>query len=65
MRGWSEADAPGGPLYEPETNQRFIEEFEARVKPKIEIVKADAHINDEAFTTMVVSQLDAMMKTAS
>lgn len=65
LRGWSEADAPGGPLYEPETNQRFIDEFEARVNPKIEIVKANAHINDDAFTTMVVSQLDAMMKMAS
>ncbi|MEJ2715930.1 MAG: Tm-1-like ATP-binding domain-containing protein [Deltaproteobacteria bacterium] len=64
MKGWSEADAPGGPLYEPATNQRFIDELESRVNSKVEIVKADAHINDEAFTTLVVSQLDAMMKTA-
>jgi uncharacterized protein (UPF0261 family) len=64
LRGWSEADALTGPLYEPETNQRFIDEFESLVNPKIEIVKVDAHINDEEFTTLVVSQLDVMMKTA-
>lgn len=60
--GWSEADAPGGPLHEPATNEVFIEELKARLNPRVEVVEVDAHINDEEFARAVTSKLDEMMK---
>jgi len=62
MRGWSEADAPGGPLYEPETNEMFVTRLESLLAPRVKMVKVDAHINDEEFARAAVSELDALMK---
>jgi uncharacterized protein (UPF0261 family) len=65
MRGWSEADGVDGPLYEPETNQVFIDELGALLRQDIPIVEVDAHINDPVFAEAAVSALDALMSTAS
>ncbi|MCA1959866.1 MAG: Tm-1-like ATP-binding domain-containing protein [Desulfomonile sp.] len=62
MRGWSEADAPGGPLYEPATNEVFVSRLESLLAPRVKMVKVDAHINDEEFAQAAVVELDALMK---
>lgn len=61
MRGWSEADAEGRELYEPETNQAFLLELKLLLESRIEIIEIDAHICDEAFSKAVVAQVAAMM----
>lgn len=59
--GWSEADVPGGPLYEPAVNEVFVKELKSRLNSHVEMVEIDAHINDEEFAAAVSSRLDRMM----
>lgn len=62
LRGWSEADIEGGPLYEPTTNRVFITRLKSLLDGNIDVVEVDAHINDEAFARAAVSHLHLMMK---
>jgi uncharacterized protein (UPF0261 family) len=64
LKGWSEADGVDGPLYEPETNQVFIDELRALLREDIPIVEVDAHINDPVFAEAAVSALDTLMSAA-
>ena len=64
LKGWSEADGVDGPLYEPETNQVFIDELGTLLRKDIPIIEVDAHINDPVFAEAAVSALDALMSTA-
>jgi len=61
MRGWSEADSEDGPLYEPETNQVFIDELRRLLRPEFPIIEVDAHINEPAFAQAAVAALDELM----
>ncbi len=61
MRGWSEADSGDGPLYEPETNQVFIDELRRLLRPEIPIIEIAAHINEPAFAQAAVTALDDLM----
>jgi uncharacterized protein (UPF0261 family) len=61
MRGWSEADSEDGPLYEPETNQVFIDELRRLLRPEFPIIEVDAHINEPAFARAAVAALDELM----
>lgn len=62
LRGWSEADGEGAPLYEPETNAVFVEEMKRRLDPRVEIVEVDAHINEPRFAEAVVEVFDRLMQ---
>lgn len=64
MKGWSEADAPGGPLYDPETNRIFVDELKSLLSPSIPVVEADLHINQSEFAELAVSELDRLMSRA-
>jgi uncharacterized protein (UPF0261 family) len=64
-RGWSEADREDGPLYEPETNQVFVDELRGLLRPEIPIVDIDAHINEPAFAQAAVAALDELMTRSS
>jgi len=64
LKGWSEADAPTAPLYEPETNQVFVAEMKLRLNSHVRVIEVDAHINDETFAGAVVSELHSLMKDA-
>ncbi|MGB3905633.1 MAG: Tm-1-like ATP-binding domain-containing protein, partial [Anaerolineae bacterium] len=59
--GWSEADCEGAPLYEPETNQVFVEELSRLLRSDIPIVEIDAHINEPGFAEAAVLALDELM----
>jgi len=62
-RGWSETDGEGAPLYEPETNQVFVEELRRLLRSDIPIVEIDAHINEPGFAEAAVLALDELMHT--
>ncbi len=62
--GWSEADSPEGVLYDPAINQAFTTELRSRLNRGVEIIEVNAHINDEEFAEVVVSELDALMTTS-
>jgi uncharacterized protein (UPF0261 family) len=62
-KGWSEADKPGMELFDPETNQIFVEELRRRLSPKIPIEEMDAHISDPAFAQRAVEILDEMIRS--
>jgi uncharacterized protein (UPF0261 family) len=63
LRGFSEADAPGGSLYEPATNMEFVSELKNRLRSSVEVSEIDAHINDMEFAEAAVSALTAMMNS--
>ncbi|MDQ7783741.1 MAG: Tm-1-like ATP-binding domain-containing protein [Desulfomonilaceae bacterium] len=62
LRGWSEADAAGGPLFDPHINGEFVSELKSRLNHGIEVLEIDAHINDDEFAKVVVAELHAFMK---
>ncbi len=61
-KGWSEADKPGSDLFEPETNQVFVEELRRIVGSNIPIEEVDAHISDPVFAKSAVELLDRMIR---
>lgn len=63
LRGWSEADAADGPLYDPAANEVFIARIRSLLRNGIEVIEVDAHINDEAFAEAVVGHLHSLMQT--
>ena len=62
-KGWSDADKLGMELFDPGTNQFFVEELRRTLNPKIPIEEMDAHISDPAFAQRAVEVLDRMIKT--
>ena len=62
-RGWSEADRPNGPLYDPEMNQLFLTRFKELLNSKIEIREVDYHINDSAFGRIAAMLMDRMVRS--
>jgi len=62
-RGWSEADEVGMELFEPETNQVFVEELRKILTPNIPMEEVDLHISDLAFARRAVEILDHMIQS--
>src|SRR4030042_6141516 len=62
-KGWSEADKVGMELYDPKTNQIFVEELRNIINPNIPIEELDVHISDPAFALRAVEVLDNMIRT--
>jgi len=63
QKGWSEADKPGLELFDPETNQIFVEELRKIITPKIPIEEMDAHISEPTFALRAVEVLDHMIRS--
>jgi uncharacterized protein (UPF0261 family) len=61
-KGWSEADKAGMELFDPKTNQVFVEELKNIIIPKIPIEEMDVHISDPAFALRAVEVLDNMIR---
>ena len=53
-RGWSAADAPDGPAYDPKEDLVFTETLKKLCRPEISIETIEAHLNDPAFAQAVV-----------
>lgn len=62
-RGWSEADKVGMDLYDPKTDQIFVEELRKILTSKIPIEEIDLHISDPAFALRAVEVLNNMIQT--
>ena len=61
-KGWSEADKAGMELFDPKTDQIFVEELRKIINPNIPIEEMDAHISDPAFALRAVEVLDHMIR---
>jgi uncharacterized protein (UPF0261 family) len=62
-RGWSEADKAGMELYDPKTDQIFVEELRKILISKIPIEEIDLHISEPAFALRAVEVLNSMIRT--
>ena len=62
LKGLSQIDAEGGIFYRPDTDQALFESIKNNVNESVEIIEADAHINDVHFAELLVDTLLTMMK---
>lgn len=58
MKGFSSLSVEDGPLYDPHSDQVFIEELEKNLDSNIEIVKVDHHINTQEFAKATVDAVN-------
>ncbi len=61
-KGWSEADKFGMELFDPETDQIFVEELRKILTSKIPVEEIDLHISDPAFALRAVEVLNNMIQ---
>jgi uncharacterized protein (UPF0261 family) len=61
--GWSEADKVGMELFDPKTDQIFVEELKKIITPKIPIQEMNVHISEPAFAQRAVEVLDNMIRS--
>ena len=62
LRGWSEADREGGPLFAPDATQLFIHTLKEDINPDIEINEVAHHINELPFARIAADMMDDMIK---
>jgi len=63
VRGIEQWDRPGEPLHDPEGLAAFVDEIRRAVRPPVELVEVDAHINDPAFVDAVLDRFDRWVRT--
>ena len=56
--GFSSISVEGGALYDPVSDQAFVDEFRRNVDPEIEIIEMDTHINTPEFARAVIDALE-------
>ncbi len=49
LKGWSSADAPGLPTFDPDEDRVFIEELRGLLKPEIQLSLVDANMEEPEF----------------
>jgi len=54
LKGWSSADLPGNPTYDPKEDRLFTEVLRENLRPDIPIVEVDANMEDPEFAAAVV-----------
>jgi len=59
--GWSEADGPEGPLYDPEVSAAFVRELRGGLGPGIPVEEVDFHINGRAFAEQAARRMHEMI----
>jgi len=65
MRGWSEADGEGRPLYDSVAQDEFMKTLRHDLDPKVEIMEVDLHINDPSFAELAAKIMDDMLRTSN
>ncbi|OGP65937.1 MAG: hypothetical protein A2170_01255 [Deltaproteobacteria bacterium RBG_13_53_10] len=65
LRGWSSLDREGSILHNPEQDRLFVEELRRSLKPEIEIVEVDCHLEDPQFGLALVDKFDTLYKSAN
>lgn len=59
--GWSEADRPGGPLYDPQVSGAFTEALRRGLRSDIQVCEVDEHINEPSFARVAASMMAEMI----
>jgi uncharacterized protein (UPF0261 family) len=54
LKGWSSADLPGNPTYDPEEDRIFTQVLRDKLKPEVKVLEVDANMEDPEFATAVV-----------
>jgi uncharacterized protein (UPF0261 family) len=57
-KGFSSISVEGGALYDPVSDQAFVDELRRNVDPEIEIIEVDTHINTPEFARVVIDALE-------
>jgi uncharacterized protein (UPF0261 family) len=57
LQGVSAIDKEGGPFYDAEADEALFNALRAWVRPPVELVELDLHINDPAFADAVADRL--------
>ncbi len=61
LRGFSEVNREGRPLWNPEGNQALLETLQSQLHPPAELVAMDLHLNDPAFAEAAANRLDSII----
>jgi uncharacterized protein (UPF0261 family) len=62
LRGVSAIDQAGQPFYLPEADEALFDALRQHVRPPVELVELDMHINDPAFAEAMAGRLLAMLQ---
>ncbi len=65
LKGWSEYGREEGPLWNPKGRAVFAASLKAALRPNVELVELDLHINDPPFAETCVERLAAMLQGPS
>ena len=65
MRGFSGLDIAGGPFWDPEAVEAFIEGVQSGPAPNLSVVKVDHHINQPQFAEALVEALTSLITASS
>ncbi|MGH7561105.1 MAG: Tm-1-like ATP-binding domain-containing protein [Gemmatimonadales bacterium] len=57
LRGVSMLDAEGQPFHDPVADQALFDALRADLRPPVELVEVDAHVNDPAFAAVIAERL--------
>ena len=64
LRGVSTLDREGEPFHDPQANKALFEALRKHIRPPVELVELDLHINDTAFADAVFERLAALMASS-
>ena len=57
LKGLSQIDAEGDIFHNPEVNQALFNSIKENAEPGLDIIEADYHINDQAFSEILIKKL--------
>ena len=61
LRGWSSLDREGSPIWDPAEDRLLLDNLKKLLKPEIEVIEIDCHLEDEEYARTVVEVFDKMM----
>ncbi len=64
LGGFSDPNHPGGPFWDPEADRLFVKALEDSLDSRVEMIKLDHHINDDAFISRAAEELKALLPPA-
>lgn len=62
MKGWSDADKEGRPLFDPAVDRVFSEKLKALLDKRVLVEEIDLHMSEPAFAERAVEVLDGMIR---
>lgn len=64
LQGLSAAGHKTGPLHDPERDRVLFGSLKSHLRPEIEVIEVDAHINDPEFAEVIAAEFTKMMRDA-